>query len=437
MPELRPYPKGSSRTLIDYTAITELIGVGEGAIVCLPVSVIPIIRKLLLDRGLWRTTYVIDYGEMGYTIPTDVEFNPIRQIILETLQEIENMTCASDVKLGLLAVANAITALARAQCCNTVGVNIYQGTDEEGDIIYGTEPPIDFGDPEVDPPPDGYETWDDWFDQLCQNTYALADSFIATLSNLSYLSVFNLSVLVGAVGAFILLPPSISPMLLFWLAQLILSLSTLRELGAWLESNKNELVCAIYNADNAASAQTAIRGVLRTGLTDASIDPALHETILNIAMALLSTDTLNQLYTGEMKVTYPGADCEGCLQLPCEFEMVIGSVDQIEVESPGVILVRFQSAIDTYAPTRQAVWFEFTGDDAFGWQLASEAITGGVAPFEGYWYGCDNAQLYRTTLPNPGDGAGDGTYQRAWVWCGNTATPFYYTIRMYCKSCAV
>jgi hypothetical protein len=324
MPEYRYFPKGQTRTIIDYNAIMGLIALGQCAIVCLPVSVVGIIRKLLLDRGLWRTTYVLSYDDMGYYIPTELEFNPIRQEILSALQELENMSCSSDFRAGLADVANAIRALANAQCCSNIGVTIYQGTDEEGGVIFGTEPPGTPGNPETDPPPDGYDTWEEWYAQLCQNIHALVDSFVTTLSNLSYLSIFNLSLLVSAVGAFILMPPAISPMLLYWLAQLVLSLSTLRDLGDWIAANKSELVCAIYNADNAAAAQTAIRGVLSDGLTAASVDANLHPTIISIAMALLSTDTLNQLYDGSMVVSYPGAECD-CLQMPCQFSESTGT----------------------------------------------------------------------------------------------------------------
>jgi hypothetical protein len=436
MPEYRYFPKGQTRTIIDYNAIIDLIALGQCAIVCLPVSVVGIIRKLLLDRGLWRTTYVLSYDDMGYYIPTEVEFNPIRQEILSALQELEDMSCSSDFRIGLADVANAIRALANAQCCSNIGVTIYQGTDEEGGVIFGTEPPGNPGNPETDPPPDGYDTWEEWYTQLCQNIHAMVDSFVTTLSNLSYLSIFNLSLLVSAVGAFILMPPAISPMLLYWLAQLVLSLSTLRDLGAWITANKSELVCAIYNADNAAAAQTAIRGVLSDGLTAANVDPNLHPTIISIAMALLSTDTLNQLYDGSMVVSYPGAECN-CVEMPCTFTMSIGGIDEMAVLENGNILVRFVSALDPYAPVRQAIWWDMDGlDAAFSWVQASESLPQvGQGVCEGWWTHCDppGTQVLRTA-GNQGDGQWAGNWHRAYLWSQNNVQ-FTYEIELVCEPC--
>lgn len=434
MPEFRYFPKGQTRTIVDYNAIVDLIALGECAIVCLPVSVVGIIRKLLLDRGLWRTTYVMSYTDTGYYIPSEVEFHPVRQEILTALEELNEMSCTSDFRLGLADVANAIRALANAQCCSNIGVTIVQGTDDEGDIIYGSEPPIGRGDPEVDPPPDGYDTWEDWFDQLCQNAYALTDSFIATLSNLSYLSVFNLSLLVAAVGAFILVPPSISPMLLFWLAQLVLSLSTLRDLGSWIEANKTEMVCAIYNADNAAGAQTAIRAVIRAGLVAASVDSALHETITNIAMALLSTDTLNQLYTGDMRVVYPGAECN-CLEAICDVTMEVGSIQGSTVLENGNILITFVSDVDPDHTYRHNIIWNM-GGAAFSWvQESEECPAVGQGVVEGYWFHCTppGTNVLRTA-GNQNDGQWAGTYARVNMWSQNLVE-FTYTIELVCENC--
>jgi hypothetical protein len=437
MPEYRYFPKGQTRTIIDYNAIIDLIALGQCAMVCLPVSVVGIIRKLLLDRGLWRTTYVLSYDDMGYYIPTEVEFNPIRQEILSALQELEDMSCSSDFRLGLADVANAIRALANAQCCSNIGVTIYQGTDEEGGVIFGTEPPGNPGNPETDPPPDGYDTWEEWYAQLCQNIHALVDSFVTTLSNLSYLSVFNLGLLVSAVGAFILMPPAISPMLLYWLAQLVLSLSTLRDLGDWIAANKSELVCAIYNAGDAAAAQTAIRGVLSDGLTAASVDPTLHPTIISIAMALLSTDTLNQLYDGSMVVSYPGAECD-CVELPCTFTVTIGEIDGVAVQENGNILVTFISALDPDTGNRQAIaWTMDNSDAAFSWVQTSELCPPvGQGTVDGWWFHCTPPGTFvQRTAGNQSDGQWSGLYHNVKHW-SQYNVPYTYTIEMVCEQCA-
>src|SRR3989337_4144876 len=85
MSEFRKWPKTTTRTIIDFERLLGRLDTEGDTLICAPVALVDIIRKLLRDRGLWRTTYAKDQYETGYTLPTTEELKPIDDMISEFL----------------------------------------------------------------------------------------------------------------------------------------------------------------------------------------------------------------------------------------------------------------------------------------------------------------------------------------------------------------
>jgi len=82
MTDLRRFPLGSSRQLVDYNRFASLTG--TKLFICIDRGVMEIARYLLNSRGSWRTTYVKEYvGTIGYIMPTEAEFELIAHAIAE------------------------------------------------------------------------------------------------------------------------------------------------------------------------------------------------------------------------------------------------------------------------------------------------------------------------------------------------------------------
>src|SRR3989337_2033864 len=115
MSEFRKWPKTTTRTIIDFDRLIDRLQSQGDTLVCLPVALVDIIRKLLRDRGLWRTTYAKDQDDIGYTIPTEEEFKPIEDMISEFLWETNEMRC-QDLINALNGIAASISG-----CCQNFG----------------------------------------------------------------------------------------------------------------------------------------------------------------------------------------------------------------------------------------------------------------------------------------------------------------------------
>ena len=103
--DFRRYPASDTRQLIDYNRFMSLTG--EKVFICLDRGVLEIAKYFLNSRGGWRTTYVKEYGQVGYTMPTVEEFENIKQAIAEGNLD---MASCDDIVAALQGIQGAIEA---------------------------------------------------------------------------------------------------------------------------------------------------------------------------------------------------------------------------------------------------------------------------------------------------------------------------------------
>lgn len=246
-------------------------------------------------------------------------------IALNYIEQLERrilgVACLEDLTNAIIAQGEAIkaglVAIAHKPCCSdSVNINIVQGATPGGEIQYGEQPGLAQGDSETDPPPDGFETWEAYYTHKCQVANHLADGLILSLRNIGLLNLGNLvsaaALLGAALGGFILLPPAAIPVLIAAVVALGISQAILYEIGDWLQDNRDELVCGLYNSESAGAATDFFAGMIDEALAALAVASSLHPAIRTIALVLASTDTLNQLFDASLSATYPDADCSGC-----------------------------------------------------------------------------------------------------------------------------
>jgi hypothetical protein len=237
------------------------------------------------------------------------------------LEEKLMSSCGSEIRAGLEAVAAGIMALAQKPCCNDQTViNIYQGTSPGGNQIYGTQPPSAGNtsglDPATDPPPEGYDTWEEYYTDKCQKANYVADSLISTITNISFLSVVNeiglAALLIAAAVGAVVLPIAAIPVIVGLLLANSTLIAALGLVGSYMSDHREDLVCGLFLSENSGDAVDVFAGFIDEALAAVVVATELHPAIRTIALIIASTDAINKLWDATVKVEYANADCSGC-----------------------------------------------------------------------------------------------------------------------------
>lgn len=243
------------------------------------------------------------------------------------------------------AIADALQAIATAlagqtgggainqniNCCEETIINVgggvqgsVPGDESTGDTpIYGSVPPIG-----VEPGtfPDGYPDLATYQQDKCEIANLMVDNIITQLRAFSFLPLVNSTALAGLVVAsvfgIITLPVTIVPLIVTMMIVLGASAFYLDQFADYMQSNREEFVCALYAADSSEGAITAVVELIQTGIAFLSITGPIGVAVKAIVLALFNSDTVNKLFQYTAHAIYEGADCSGCVsELTCfDFE---------------------------------------------------------------------------------------------------------------------
>lgn len=209
--------------------------------------------------------------------------------------------------------------------------------------IFGTEPPL-FIEPETFP--DGYEDLTEYRVDKCEVANLIVSGAVGSLRGLGALGVFNYIALAGlvvlAITGMIVFPPAFVPMAALALGFLAAEVTVLSELADYIEENREDWVCAMYNADGVEDALAAIAELLDVAIGLLSLDGAIGAAVKTIGLLMFNGDTLNQLFKKTAHLTYAGADCsaceEGCTE-PLFADIAFGEVTDGAFATCGVTMV--------------------------------------------------------------------------------------------------
>lgn len=260
--------------------------------------------------------------------------------------------CGADLALSLSKIADAIE---NRPCCDSqtlVNVNtpvtVTIPPNETGqDPPYDTTPE---GDPNVDPPPDGYDDWPDYYDKKCLAANWFADEMIRMVSKLEGVGDFIVvgGVAVSAAIALLVLvfaPEVVAALGMFKLIELTATMGTLAggvnwsfnqfrdDIAPYMESHKEELVCILYSWTNGSEIGSGlplwfqlIVSDLKTTLGWSSV---VSDTVLSILNKLYGSRLINWYIDNIATVPegYVGTiDCAAC-GCPSYRQIIKGSGD--------------------------------------------------------------------------------------------------------------
>lgn len=316
---IRKYPRSGRRTIVDLAEV--LAQKDEYAVVCVSRGALNIVRKLLLPRGHWLTSYAKSYEMDGYEPATEADMNVVEEILAEFMEGTA-VNC-SELLDELAAIGAAITAGgASGGCgCGTTGTptDEVESTEDTGDILNDSEPT-----------PPGFANRPEYRVYKCDVADWIVDNH---LTDLAWLQGQNLL----ALTAVVMIAAFITPIPGDGFIALLAFLVALSGIGAGLvaiaydaiNNNYDDLVCALftgtYNGNSTAQWTAEISDAV-DGETANTIYRAYIKTMLGF---FLTNGQANKLYVKDAYlddlVTGQG-DCSSC-GTPCEDTMVYGSGD--------------------------------------------------------------------------------------------------------------
>lgn len=318
---------------------------GREGFLCISQSTFALAYSLVLGYGYWRSRY---YKEGSVTLETldDEEWEEVTDYVDLAVEEL-SMTGCDDLITAVGEVSTQIQGIGLQM--GDLSISLLEQNQTACCSSYGSVPPDsveDEGDPEGDPAPDGFESWEDYFDYKCEAANKIVDDWISTIGNLASLSGVLGAISAIAIGLF--LQTSLLSGLLVGLmvvgfssgvaaAIVIGTLVALvaggvglfayfLDLAGDMEEAKEQIICDLWGATSVGDAIAlllAFTSDVALGLTyDPADDDALFQaSVSTIASAILRAAVFNSLfeldtevqgYAGEVDC---GVDCveeEGC-----------------------------------------------------------------------------------------------------------------------------
>lgn len=316
---LRPYVR--TRALIDYP--TFLAEIDDGVVLCTSKAMLNTIRVLLIHYGMRYANWVSSHTPAGYIGVSAEEFDIIDANISEFLEETNDMSFCSE----LTEAFNNLTAAFREGCCDSGSFGA--GKDE---------PPGSANEDDEEDWPPGFDTYAEYRAYKCD----IANRIIEGIRvDVVWLAAGTIATLAGSILVATLLTPipgdEILALVGFALA--LLAQGVLASVGASLQSDidaeRQELVCILYDAADAASARAAILTYLDSVLTVTEM--ALFASLWGYASVnalfdknvLLETSPLDDAVLCETCAS----ECEVCVTFRC----LPGTSGVFTIQSPTVI----------------------------------------------------------------------------------------------------
>lgn len=297
----------NARQMIDWSRVQSFDD--DCTLLLLPTNIWRIARLFLETRATWRTTYYVSFETEQYELPTESEFVEWLDIYHEELAGAE-MSCNSEFMATMNGILAALqqSAMNQAACCQGAATFV---SDGEGGYYYGTQdpgqPPETFGGEGE------FEDEADFSNHRCLFANNLVSGLIVTSNNMSILTTASVFAGTLVVTIFVASPPAA---LLLALLLADFANEAFEDIAELLEENRQELVCAIHDASGLAGIIAGIDEIL-TGIFTALGLGAFEDALLELYHSMLTTDTLNQIYTVMDLPPVSGyANCDECAGMP-------------------------------------------------------------------------------------------------------------------------
>ena len=291
----------STRVLVDYAAFEE--DLTKGVVICTNLGVLNLIRMLIRSYGLREANWVTSYTAAGYLGPDETQFDLIDSEVSEFLGETDDMTFCNDLTQAL----NNLSAAFQAGCCG-------DGSYGAGENEPAESTNVDDG---LDPPP-GFDTYAEYRTYKC----AIANRIIEGIrQDMIWLGAGTLVTLTatGLIAALLTPIPGDEILLLVgFLVSIFLQgilATTTAAIVAEIDASRQNLVCLLYDAENAGDAKGAVLSFMQSALT--SVEAALFAAVWSYASvnALFDKDVIleSSPLSGAVSCGLCGSECELCV----------------------------------------------------------------------------------------------------------------------------
>jgi hypothetical protein len=160
---------------------------------------------------------------------------------------------------------------------------------------------------------------------------------------------------VGAVIAVgLILPVSFFVIIIGLIATLGVFTGVLNDLADDLEDNEAGIRCALYLSGSGQEALNSYASLIDAALVRIALSSFLAGIVRQIAIYLVTTDTVNQLFHLYVDFAYPFADCTGCTGVCDEFYIIPFGVGQENAGLPAGELVLGDMGVDTVGFTLES-----------------------------------------------------------------------------------
>jgi len=202
-------------------------------------------------------------------------------------------------------IAAALRLIAANQCCAAGppangGIQVVVTTPGDATIpLYGSVPPATLPSGEV--PPDYQGTVEEYNADKCRTAHLIVSGLVGSLNNLAH---FNFAIttgvivtVLGALAGIIILPEFLIPALIGAGIVLVLETHLLSDLAAAIEAERDDIVCFMYTSDNTEQVMELISDTIDVLIAGLATTTLLGAALKTIALVLVNTDTINQLFT--------------------------------------------------------------------------------------------------------------------------------------------
>lgn len=215
---------------------------------------------------------------------------------------------------GLAEIATALQLIAAAMAAQ--GKSCCDGGGSAG--APANEPPFDpfeEVDPGIEPPPDGFDSWEQFYEQKCAIAWDIIHKLESDLGTLAVIEwgsagaeAITASLLIILVTP---LPAAAVIALVFFLLTVAAVVIVATALTIILD-NEEDLVCELYNGISSESSRSNFMSKFNDLVASGVSDPVEQYAVSALTSYMVSSTVTNRLYIRHPTIMYPPEDCQGC-----------------------------------------------------------------------------------------------------------------------------
>jgi hypothetical protein len=234
----------------------------------------------------------------------------IRETFDSNLHLEESLMSCNDSSIGeaLAQIAIALAAQTANGCCER------QGSGGAPTVAPPFNPIIP-GNPDIDPPPTGFETWEEFNAQKCSIAWNIVETLETDLGNMTFqvFGGFSVSALAALLAIAFATPIPFDDIIA--IAGLLLSVEAVVIITTTLSlvnDNEEDLVCELYNGQSSSDSRTMYLAKFAELVSSGVANPVEAFAVNSLMAYMLGSAVTNRLYEKDLTKIWAARDCDDC-----------------------------------------------------------------------------------------------------------------------------